>query len=154
MIILLFCLTYVQKKEKYVTFQSTEVELVKSTSMLLINLLLLSLINLLLNLKIEQKAGQSTLRKDGDIWVFDYLTIHIAKLPKSIFATDEERRKGDIIQTLNFVKSDYSFASLHHLEIEGLQKGFPLSWLQRSVNKKRQRWNISFSMILFLIWKI
>ena len=67
MIILLFCLTYVQKKEKYVTFQSTEVELVKSTSMLLINLLLLSLINLLLNLKIEQKAGQSTLRKDGDI---------------------------------------------------------------------------------------
>ena len=67
MIILLFCLTYVQKKEKFVTFLSTEVELVKSTSVLLINLLLLSLINLLLNLKIEQKAGQSTLRKDGDI---------------------------------------------------------------------------------------
>ena len=67
MIILLFCLTRVQKKEKYVTFLSTEVELVKSASMLLINLLLLSLINLLLNLKIEQKAGQSTLRKDGDI---------------------------------------------------------------------------------------
>lgn len=67
MIILLFCLTYVQKKEKYVTFLSTEVKLVKSASMLLINLLLLSLINLLLNLKIEQKAGQSTLRKDGDI---------------------------------------------------------------------------------------
>ena len=145
-------MSYVCPEERKVCYFSIYGSGVSQVSINATNKLLLSLINLLLNLKIEQKAGQSTLRKDGDIWVFDYLTIHIAKL--RFFATDEERRKGDIIQTLNFVKSDYSFASLHHLEIEGLQKGFPLSWLQRSVNKKRQRWNISFSMILFLIWKI
>ena len=59
--------------------------------------------------------------------MFDYLTIPMAKLQKSIFATDEKGREGDVVQTLNCVKSNYSFSSVHHMEIEeGLQKCFAL----------------------------
>ena len=51
----------------------------------------------------------------------------MAKLQKSIFATDEKGREGDVVQTLNCVKSNYSFSSVHHMEIEeGLQKCFAL----------------------------
>lgn len=37
------------------------------------------------------------LGNDGDIWMHDYLTISIAKLQKSIFTTDEEGQKADVM---------------------------------------------------------